>query len=133
MTLDSKDLRKLTIDSLREQRVDGPAGGVPLPGDDPRQHPLRKPEATDHEVEQVCRLLAIHEAILRMPNGYDTEVRERGAALSGGERQLIALARAVLVDPRLLILDEATSALDAATEAHVESRCGSRRTAARRS
>jgi ATP-binding cassette subfamily B protein len=80
-----------------------------------------RPEASDHEVEQVCKLMSIHETIMRMPEGYDTEVRERGAALSGGERQLIALARAVLVDPRLLILDEATSALDAATEAHVES------------
>jgi ATP-binding cassette subfamily B protein len=66
-------------------------------------------------------MLGVHEAIERMPQGYDTQVRERGAALSGGERQLIALARAVLVDPRLMILDEATSALDAATEAHVES------------
>jgi ABC-type multidrug transport system fused ATPase/permease subunit len=80
-----------------------------------------RPDATDDEVEQVCRLLGIDEAIERMPQGFDTEVRERGAALSGGERQLIALARAVLVDPRLMILDEATSALDAATEAHVES------------
>jgi ATP-binding cassette, subfamily B, bacterial len=80
-----------------------------------------RPEATDHDVEQVCRMLGIEEMIQRLPDGYDHEVRERGAALSGGERQLIALARAVLTDPKLMILDEATSALDAGTEAQVES------------
>jgi ATP-binding cassette subfamily B protein len=121
VTLDQTDLRKLTIDSLRAHASMVPQEGFLFRGTIRDNIRFGKPEASDFEVEQVCKLLEIHEAILRMPNGYDTEVRERGAALSGGERQLIALARAVLVDPKLMILDEATSALDASTEAHVES------------
>jgi ATP-binding cassette subfamily B protein len=121
ITLDSKDLRNLTISSLRENASMVPQEGFLFRGTIRDNIRFGRPEAADHEVEQVCQLMSIHETILKMPNGYETEVRERGAALSGGERQLIALARAVLVDPRLMILDEATSALDAATEAHVES------------
>jgi ATP-binding cassette subfamily B protein len=121
VTLDRKDLRQLRIDSLRSNASMVPQEGFLFRGTIRENIRFGKPDATDFEVEQVCKLLSIHEAILRMPKGYETEVRERGAALSGGERQLIALARAVLVDPRLMILDEATSALDAGTEAHVES------------
>jgi ATP-binding cassette subfamily B protein len=121
ITLDRTDLRNLTIDSLRSNASMVPQEGFLFRGTIRDNIRFGRPEASDHEVEQVCQLMSIHETILRMPKGYDTEVRERGAALSGGERQLIALARAVLVDPRLMILDEATSALDAATEAHVES------------
>jgi ATP-binding cassette subfamily B protein len=121
ITLDHKDLRNLTVDSLRANASMVPQEGFLFRGTIRNNIRFGRPAATDHEVEQVCQLLQIHDAIERMPKGYDTEVRERGAALSGGERQLIALARAVLVDPRLMILDEATSALDAATEAHVES------------
>jgi ATP-binding cassette subfamily B protein len=121
ITMDQKDLRELQIDSLRSNASMVPQEGFLFRGTIRDNIRFGRPDASDHEVEQVCQLMGIHELIGRMPDGYDTEVRERGAALSGGERQLIALARAVLVDPRLMILDEATSALDAATEAQVES------------
>ncbi|MEX0875008.1 MAG: ABC transporter ATP-binding protein [Actinomycetota bacterium] len=121
ITIDGHDLRDVQLSSLRERTSMVPQEGFLFRGTIRDNIRFGRPDATDDEVEQVCRLLGIDEAIERMPQGFDTEVRERGAALSGGERQLIALARAVLVDPRLMILDEATSALDAATEAHVES------------
>jgi ATP-binding cassette, subfamily B, bacterial len=121
ITLDGKDLRSVQLDSLRAKTSMVPQEAFLFRGTIRDNIRFGRPESTDAEVEEVCRLLGIDELIGRMPQGYDTEVRERGAALSGGERQLLALARAVLVDPRLLILDEATSALDAATEAHVES------------
>ncbi len=121
ITIDGKDLRDVRLASLRERTSMVPQEAFLFRGTIRDNIRFGRPGATDEQVEQVCRLLGIDEAIQRMPQGFDTEVRERGAALSGGERQLIALARAVLVDPRLMILDEATSALDAATEAHVES------------
>lgn len=121
ITLDGKDLRGIELESLRAKTSMVPQEAFLFRGTIRANIRFGRPDATDEDVEQVCRLLGIDELINRMPQGYDTEVRERGAALSGGERQLLALARAVLVDPRLLILDEATSALDAATEAHVES------------
>jgi len=121
ITLDGKDLRSVQLESLRAKTSMVPQEAFLFRGTIRDNIRFGRPESTDTEVEQVCRLLGIDELIQRMPQGYETEVRERGAALSGGERQLLALARAVLVDPRLLILDEATSALDAATEAHVES------------
>ncbi|HYZ91246.1 MAG TPA: ABC transporter ATP-binding protein [Actinomycetota bacterium] len=121
ITLDGRDLREVDLASLRKKTSMVPQEAFLFRGSIRDNIRFGRPDASDGDVEQVCRLLGIDEMIRRLPQGYDTEVRERGAALSGGERQMIALARAVLVDPRLLILDEATSALDAATESHVES------------
>jgi ABC-type multidrug transport system fused ATPase/permease subunit len=72
--------------------------------------------ATDYEVEQAARLACAHDFISSMPMGYDTQVQERGSRLSMGQRQLIAFARAILADPRILILDEATASIDTQTE-----------------
>lgn len=78
-----------------------------------------KPTASDEEVIRAAQLAHLHEAVLRMPDGYTTMVGERGLKLSGGEKQRVAIARAFLRAPRLLICDEATSALDTATEASI--------------
>jgi ATP-binding cassette subfamily B protein len=75
-----------------------------------------RPEATSHEVERVARLAGIHDFILTLPQGYLTRVGERGLALSAGQRQRIAIARALMQDSAVLVLDEATSALDGETE-----------------
>ena len=74
------------------------------------------PEATQAEVEQAAELTAIHEDILGMPKQYDTMVGERGVSLSGGQKQRLSIARALSVNPELLILDDALSAVDAKTE-----------------
>jgi ATP-binding cassette subfamily B protein len=78
-----------------------------------------RPDATDEEVEAAARATGAHDTIMRLPGGYDHEVAERGRNLSAGQRQLIALARAQLADPAILLLDEATAALDLAAEAAV--------------
>src|SRR3546814_1471725 len=71
-----------------------------------------KPQATRQEIIAAARAANAHEFILRLPHGYDSLVGERGQALSGGERQRISIARALLIDPPILILDEATSSVD---------------------
>jgi ATP-binding cassette subfamily B protein len=78
-----------------------------------------KLHATDEEIQQAARQAEIHDAIMAMPQQYDTVVGERGGKLSGGQRQRIAIARAIIKDPQILLLDEATSALDPATEAMI--------------
>jgi len=80
-----------------------------------------KPGATRAEIVAAARAAHAHEFILRLPHGYDSLVGERGQALSGGERQRISIARALLIDPRILILDEATSAVDTETELEIQS------------
>jgi len=75
-----------------------------------------RPEASDQEVEEAAKAVGAHEFILRLPQGYETYLHERGQNLSLGQRQLIAFARAVLADPRILILDEATASIDPMTE-----------------
>jgi ATP-binding cassette subfamily B multidrug efflux pump len=77
---------------------------------------LGKPGATQQEIEHVARLASVHEDILRLPQGYDTEVGERGVMLSGGQKQRISIARALLLDAEILILDDALSAVDGRTE-----------------
>jgi ATP-binding cassette subfamily B protein len=79
-----------------------------------------RPTATPAEIVAAARAAGAHEFILGLPSGYDSRVGERGSGLSGGERQRISIARALLVDPRILILDEATSSVDAATESVIQ-------------
>ncbi|MDQ1396949.1 MAG: ATP-binding cassette, subfamily bacterial, partial [Acidimicrobiaceae bacterium] len=83
-----------------------------------------RPDAPDVEVEEAARAVGAHDFIAALPNGYLTPVTERGRSLSAGQRQLIALARARLVDPAILLLDEATSNLDLGTEAKVQRAMG---------
>ncbi len=79
-----------------------------------------KPDAKQEEIVAAARAAHAHEFILRLAHGYDSLVGERGQALSGGERQRISIARALLIDPRILILDEATSSVDTTTEKEIQ-------------
>jgi ATP-binding cassette subfamily B protein len=78
-----------------------------------------KPDASREEIERVARIACIHEEIQQFEHGYETMVGERGVTLSGGQKQRISIARALLIDPEILILDDALSAVDAKTEHHI--------------
>ena len=79
-----------------------------------------RPDATSQQVVQAAQTVGAHDFILRLEDGYETQLQERGSRLSLGQRQLIAVARALLADPHILILDEATSSVDIGTERKIE-------------
>ena len=114
------DLRDATLRSLRETIVVVPQEGFLFTGTIRDNVKVGKPDATDAEVEAAIDALGVRDRFLALPDGLDTEVRERGTRLSAGERQLVWLARAALADPAVLVLDEATSNLDPGTESVVE-------------
>ena len=118
--IDGHDLRSVTVESLREQIAIVPQEGFLFNGTIHENIAFGRPDASRADVEQAAREVGADRFINELPDGYDERVQERGSRLSIGQRQLIAFARALLVDPRLLILDEATSSVDIQTEAHIE-------------
>ncbi|HLT70727.1 MAG TPA: ABC transporter ATP-binding protein, partial [Acidimicrobiales bacterium] len=114
------DLRDATLSSLRGRIVVIPQEGFLFNGTIRDNVRLARADATDAEVDDALRAVGAHDRFAALPDGLDTEVRERGSRLSAGEKQLVSLARAALADPAVLVLDEATSSLDPGTEALVE-------------
>ncbi len=118
--VDGQDVREVTQDSVRAAIGVVPQDTV-LFNDTIRYNiAYGRPGASQEEVEHAARLAQVHDFVLRLPDGYDTKVGERGLKLSGGEKQRVAIARTLLKDPRVLILDEATSALDTRTEQEIQ-------------
>ena len=118
--IDGQDIRKLTLTSLRrhigivQQDVFLFVGSI-------RDNILYgRPDATEEEMIRAAKLAKIHEFVEALPNGYDTQIGERGVKLSGGQKQRLSIARVFLKDPAILILDEATSALDNTTEVMIQ-------------
>lgn len=114
------DLRDARVASLRQRIVVVPQEGFLFAGTIRDNVRIGRPGATDAEVAAALDELGLRERFEALPDGLDTEVRERGSRLSAGEKQLVSLARAALADPAVLVLDEATSSLDPGTEALVE-------------
>jgi ATP-binding cassette subfamily B protein len=120
VTLDGHDLRQIRLADLRRAMGYVPQEGFLFSGTVADNIRFGRPEATRAEIEAAARAVGAEPVIAALPHGFDTEVGERGALLSAGERQLVAFARAWIADPALLVLDEATSNLDVVTEARVQ-------------
>ncbi|WP_027090799.1 ABC transporter ATP-binding protein [Cohnella thermotolerans] len=122
--IDGVDVRDVKLESLRSQI------GIVLQDTFIFSGTIRdnirygRPDATDAEVEAAARAVRAHDFISNLPDGYDTEVQERGSTLSMGQRQLLSFARALLADPRVLILDEATASIDTETELRIQEALG---------
>jgi ATP-binding cassette subfamily B protein len=124
ITFGGVDLRDATLRSLRERIVVVPQEGFLFSGTLRENVRLVRGDATDAEIDDALSAIGVLERFQALPDGLATEVHERGSRLSAGEKQLVSLARAALVDPALLVLDEATSSLDPGTELLVEEALG---------
>jgi ATP-binding cassette subfamily B protein len=120
ITIDGVDLRTVKQESLRRQLGIVPQEGFLFAGTVADNIAFGRPEATREEIAAAARAVGADEFVGRLEQGYDTELGERGFRLSLGQRQLVAFARALLADPRILILDEATSSVDIGTERKIE-------------
>jgi ABC-type multidrug transport system fused ATPase/permease subunit len=118
--IDGHDLRDVSERSLRSQLGIVPQESFLFSGTIRDNIGFGRSDATDDEVKAAAQAVGAHDFIERLPEGYDTEVGERGGHLSAGQRQLVAFARAAAADPRILILDEATSNVDVRTETQIE-------------
>jgi ATP-binding cassette, subfamily B, bacterial len=118
--IDGHDIGEVTLDSLRRQLGVVPQEPFLFAGSLRYNIAFARPDSTDDEVWEAVNAVGLAEVVERMPDGLDTVVHERGQSLSSGERQLIALARAFLANPRVLVLDEATSNLDLLSETKIE-------------
>jgi ATP-binding cassette subfamily B protein len=121
ITLDGVDLRDVRQESLRRQLGIVPQEGFLFAGTVSENIAFGRPEATQEEIVAAAQTVGAHDFITRLEDGYETNLQERGTRLSLGQRQLVAFARALLADPRILILDEATSSVDIGTERKIES------------
>ncbi|WP_243446139.1 ABCB family ABC transporter ATP-binding protein/permease [Polymorphobacter fuscus] len=124
VTIDGQNIAQVKQDSLRRAIGIVPQDTVLFNDTIGYNIAYGRPDASQAEIEAAAKGAAIHEFILSLPDGYATQVGERGLKLSGGEKQRVAIARTILKDPAILILDEATSALDSATEADIQSALG---------
>lgn len=120
VSIDGRDLRDLTNESRAATVTLIPQEDFLFNGTLRDNFRYGKPGASDREIWDVCRAMGIDDWVRSLPEGLDTEVRERGSRFSAGERQLVALGRAFLMDPSVIVLDEATSNLDPETEVRVE-------------
>jgi ATP-binding cassette subfamily B protein len=122
--IDGQDIRDITQDSLRAAIGVVPQDTVLFNDTIGYNIAYGRPGATREQVEHAARLAQVHDFVLRLPDGYETRVGERGLKLSGGEKQRVAIARTILKDPPILVLDEATSALDTRTEQDIQTALG---------
>ena len=118
--LDGIDIKDITLKSLRKQIGIVQQDVFLFAGTIKENIAYGKINATDEEIVKAAKLSEIHDDIMKMPQGYDTLVGERGIKLSGGQKQRVSIARCFLKNPPILILDEATSALDTATEIKIQ-------------
>ena len=118
--IDGHDVRQIKLESIQELVGVVTQETYMLHASVEENLRVAKPDATQEELEQACKMAAIHDTIMSLEKGYDTLVGERGYKLSGGEKQRLAIARAILKNPKILILDEATSSLDTRSERMIQ-------------
>ena len=118
--IDDSDVKDVSIESLRRQLGIMTQDNFLFTGTIRENIRYGKLDATDEEIEEACKKVGAHDFIMKLEKGYDTELTERGGGLSAGQKQLLAFARTIISDPRILILDEATSSIDTKSELMVQ-------------